>query len=78
MRHTLGFTDHGHHHVGLLRGVNGLVDHLLRRTRIDLHRLFILVEEGDDVVIAGDVGTFGINHFALVAQRIFNAGQHGH
>ncbi len=77
VRHPLRFTHHRDHHVGLLRGVNRFVDHLFRRARIHLHRLFILIEEGHDVFIVGDVRTFGVNHFCVITHGALNAGQHG-
>ena len=77
MRHPLRFTHHGDHHVGLLRGVNRFVDHLFRRAWIHLHRFLVLVEEGHDVFIVGDVCAFGVNHFCIITHSALNACQHG-
>ncbi|MNS65685.1 hypothetical protein D3C72_988610 [compost metagenome] len=77
MGHALRFTDDRHHHISLFRRVDRFVDHLFRRTRINLHRLFVLVQEGDDIVVVSDVSAFGVNHFALFTQRIFDAREYG-
>ncbi|MNE13162.1 hypothetical protein D3C80_1059890 [compost metagenome] len=77
VRHALRFTDDCNHHVRLFRRVDGFVDHRLCRTRINFHRLFVLVQERHNVFIVGDVRAFGINHFAVFTQRVFNPRQHG-
>ena len=77
VRHALRFADDGNHHVRLLCRVNGFVDHRLGRTRINFHRLFVLIQERHDIFIVGDIRAFGINHFAVFTQRVFNPRQHG-
>ncbi len=76
MRHSLRFTNYRDDYVRLLRGANGFINHRLRRTRVNLHRLFILVEEVDNAFVVGDVRPFGVYHFALLADGIFNPRQH--
>ena len=78
MRHTLRFAHDRDNHVRLFRGIHRLVDHLLRRARIDLHRFLVLVEEGDDVFVVGDVRPFGVHHFRVITHGTLNPGQHGH
>lgn len=77
MRHTLRFTRHGNHHVGLLRRRHRFINHLLRRAWINLHRFLVQIKEVDDTFIISDVGAFGIDDFALIAQRLLHSGQHG-
>ena len=76
MRHALRFTDYRDNHIRLLRGVNGFIDHRLRRTRVNLYRFFIQVEEIDNAFVVGDIRPFGVQHFALFADGIFNPRQH--
>ncbi|MNS65680.1 hypothetical protein D3C72_988560 [compost metagenome] len=77
VRHTLRFADNRHDHIRLFRRIDRFVDHLLRRARIDFHRLFVLVQEGNDIFVVGDVRPFGVHHVAVFTQRVFNTGQHG-
>ena len=76
MRHSLRLTDDRDHDVRLLRGVNGLIDHRLRRTRVNLHRLFIQIEEINNAFVVGDVRPFRVHHFTLLTDGVFNPRQH--
>ena len=78
MGHALRLAHYGNHHVGLLRRRDGFVDHFLRRARVNLHRVLIQVKEIDNAFVVGNVRPFGVNHFAVIAQRFFDAGQDGH
>ena len=78
MRHPLCFTDHRDHHVRLLRGSNRFINHRLRRTRVNFHRFFILVEEIDNPFVISGICTFGVQHFALARHHVFDTAQHRH
>ena len=78
MRHALRLAHHGDHHIGLLRRRDRFVDHFLRRAWVNLHRVLIQIEEIDNAFVIGNVRPFGVNHFAVIAQRFFDAGQDGH
>ena len=78
VRHPLCFTDHSHHHIRLFRGLHRFINHLLRRARIDFDRFFILIQEIDNAFVTGNVRPFGIQHFTVFTDGIFNPGQYGH
>ena len=81
MGHAPRLTYHSNHHVGLLRSLDGFVDHDLRRARVVDHFGCIKIEEVevvDDALIVRDIGTTGVDQVVLLGDGIAHAVKYGH